>query len=108
MKLTQNSRIAAGLIAASLVLAPSAAIAAETGPAPQIQVKYSDLNLASADGVAELERRIERAAKKVCGASRLPTGSRIADIDARQCVAKAKASAAQSFAAALEQQRRGG
>lgn len=33
---------------------------------PTVRVRYSDLNLASADGATELKARVQRAAKSVC------------------------------------------
>jgi UrcA family protein len=50
----------------------SAAFAQET------TVRYADLDLSSAAGQTELERRIENAARQVCKAE-IPTGTRIVD-----------------------------
>jgi UrcA family protein len=50
---------------ASLALAGIAPVAAATGDVT-LQVKYSDLNLASAEGIEALEARIETAVKAVC------------------------------------------
>lgn len=52
----------------------SAAFAQET------TLRYTDLDLSSAAGQAELERRIENAARQVCKAE-APTGTRIVDHD---------------------------
>ena len=50
---------------AALVSIPSAAHA---GPeTPTEQVPYGDLNLASHDGIKTLDRRLDRAVKRVCG-----------------------------------------
>lgn len=55
---------------AFLALAGSVAIAAPAmarSPDGTIRIDYTDLDLASDAGVAELQARVERAAAKVCG-----------------------------------------
>lgn len=73
--------IAFGL-AALVNLAPSVAIAQDRGPTER--VSYADLDLTSPAGVEVLDRRLDRAVKRVCGspaAASLHTQRRIA-----QCV----------------------
>ena len=54
-----------GLVAAAALAAPAAA--ADLSGVPGVRsVSYSDLNLESADGRAQLERRLVRAAKSIC------------------------------------------
>ena len=53
------------LVAAAALAMPAAA--ADLGDAPGVRsVSYSDLNLESADGRAQLQRRLTRAAKSIC------------------------------------------
>lgn len=52
------------ILAAALVAAATPALAQD--PAPRIAVAYADLNLNTAGGVAELDRRIDRAVDRVC------------------------------------------
>ena len=83
----------------SALIAASAAIAilfAGTARAETRQVRTSDLDLATAAGQAELDARIDRAARAVCKLER--TGSRIAGID-EDCRARAAASAREALAA---------
>jgi UrcA family protein len=63
---THFFRLAAVLLAATVALsAPISAQADETGPRT-LKVHYSDLDLTTRQGQSELERRIERAVKRVC------------------------------------------
>jgi UrcA family protein len=101
------------LAAASLICAPVAAIAGPSSAdsnsdVPRMLVEHSDLNLATKKGVERLEMRIEAAARKVCGADRISTGTRVVRSETRRCVANAKASATEQFAAVVEQQSKGG
>lgn len=72
-------------------------------------VRYDDLNLASPAGMERLDRRIDRAARSICG---LGGTARIVGLRALEaagdCLAKAKASAARQVAAAEARQARGG
>ena len=52
-----------GAIAGSFAVLPAVA---DSFDAPQITVKYGDLNLANSQGVATLYSRIQAAAKNVC------------------------------------------
>lgn len=71
-------------------------------------VRYDDLNLASPAGMERLERRINAAARTVCGAH----AGRIAGVsdtlETKACVAQAKARAARQVAALETRQARGG
>jgi UrcA family protein len=53
--------------AAAIAAALIAAVPAIAGGAKSVNVSYADLNLASATGKATLERRVARAADRVCG-----------------------------------------
>jgi UrcA family protein len=58
-------------LAAALAIVPAAAVAA-----PQsVEVKYDDLDLSTSKGQAQLDKRIERAAKSVCTRHGIVTGS---------------------------------
>jgi UrcA family protein len=54
----------------------------------QTTVHFEDLNLDHPAGAAELYRRIQRAAVRVCGDPQLP-GSRLESLDWRRCVTQA-------------------
>lgn len=56
-------------------------------------VRYDDLNLANPAGVARLERRINNAAREVCGAGSDYRESLILLADTKKCIAEAKARA---------------
>jgi len=53
--------------AAAIAAALIAAVPAFAGGAKSANVSYADLNLASAPGKATFERRIARAADRICG-----------------------------------------
>lgn len=79
---------------------------AGTNTVPQTMVvKYADLNLASAKDQKILERRIDKAAKKICGLDRARTGTRLKSRDAQDCYREAKANAAKQFAGLIKEQR---
>jgi UrcA family protein len=73
-----------------------------------IKVDVSDLNLASASGQKWLDRRVERAVRTVCRITDPQTGNRILNRDARECLAKARASAKSQVAALIADRQRGG
>ena len=60
-----NLRAVTFALAALTVAVPTAAHA-ETGPRTE-RVSYGDLNLASEAGVKALDRRLDRAVRRVCG-----------------------------------------
>lgn len=88
------------------VIAASPAIAGE--PKQQMVIKYDDLNLSSEAGQKVLERRIEKAARDVCGLDRQQTGTRFKSRSAQKCYVEAKAKATKSFASLIENRRVGG
>ena len=71
-------------------------------------ISYADLNLNSEAGQAELERRAMKAARDVCEADAVRTGSRMLSTAKRKCLANAKKSAKQQVASIIEDARRGG
>lgn len=76
-------------IAASALALATTASAAETEQRTG-RVVYADLDLSTAEGVAELDRRIASAAREVCEANRQTTGTRMRSREARECVETAK------------------
>ena len=86
-------------ISAALLLAAAPALAAPAPGNSSETVSYADLNLASPAGIAALDRRIDRAVRRVCGASHpadLNTGFQV-----RQCRVTAYRSIAARRSAAL-------
>jgi UrcA family protein len=73
----------AASIAATGLAAP--AFAGETGETRTTAVRYSDLDLDTAAGQRKLERRLELAARDVCGVDEVVTGSRLASSSSRAC-----------------------
>nr|WP_161593713.1 UrcA family protein [Parerythrobacter lutipelagi] len=76
--------------------------------ADELKVAFSDLNLASSEGQATLEARIDRAAKDVCGYNDINTGSRMFSREIKQCYEKAKKSATRQMASVVDDSRLGG
>lgn len=88
----QTTIAAIGSIAATLALCaltpPSFAATPEQGNVAQVQ--YRDLDLKTAEGKTELNRRIEKAARTVCGLDQAPTtGSRMRSRSQSECYANA-------------------
>ena len=91
------------LIALSAVaVAAAAPVAAE-----DFTVKYSDLNLATAKGQQQLDRRISAAAREYCDVE-ARTGSRIIAHAARECYEDTVAAAREQIAALESKNQRGG
>lgn len=95
------------LATAAIGLAVSSAPAIAGGDNNAMVVKYHDLNLSTKAGQDHLERRIDAAAKKVCGLT-ARTGTRLQNGKAQRCYKKAKADAHAAFAGVIEENRRGG
>ena len=98
-------KISLALIAAAGLAVFAAPVAAEN---QSVTVEYKDLNLSSPKGQKILERRIDAAARQVCGADSTVTGTRIVDREALACMAKAKRQLEAKIAALVEDQRLGG
>ncbi|MCL6249977.1 UrcA family protein [Altererythrobacter sp. KTW20L] len=71
-------------------------------------VTYRDLDLATEEGRNELNRRIDSAAKQVCGMNERQTGSHIVPRDARECYRNAKRDLQSHFARVLADGARAG
>src|SRR5688572_4707818 len=76
---------ALALIASAATIAPTASQAVEPAPVTSI-VQTADLDLASASGQRELDRRIVRAARDVCGTA--SDADLAGKNDVRQCRAE--------------------
>lgn len=98
--------ISIAMAGAALLAAP--AISAQEGEARTTGVAYSDLDLSTEDGRDELDRRIDKAAKEVCGADEVQVGSRMASRESRRCYRNAKDQLEQHFAEVIEDQQNGG
>lgn len=66
-----------------------------------LSVKYSDLDLSTERGQARLERRIDKAARDVCGLDDVTSATRMRSESARACYEQAKASVHNQVAAAI-------
>lgn len=92
-----------------IALATTATLAvAMPASAESMSVGFSDLDLTTAKGQAELDRRILKAARETCGYNDLQTGSRIIPQQIKRCVSEATRAANQQFAAIVESQQKGG
>ena len=84
-----NTRFAILSAALSAALSAVPALAAPAG----VAISYADLDLATPKGQAQLDRRIEAAAKANCGAHDAETGSILPVKANPECVAQFKAAA---------------
>lgn len=100
--------IGTALIASPTLAGSSPANTAGQHAAQSMSVKYADLNLATAAGQEQLERRIDVAARKVCGVGKHRTGTRIPSSERKACFAKARQSARNQMASAMSDTQRGG
>ena len=94
---SRSITLAATLAAASLVAAITPAAAADASKA-QVEVKYRDLDLSTAEGAKELEHRLNRAAQEVCGMTATTTGTRLPSSEARACYKETRAQLQENFA----------
>lgn len=95
MTLFRSLTLAAAL-AAGASLAP---LSAQAEPAKAVSVSYADLNLATDEGRATFERRIETAASRSCGGE--PSATVRLQRDYRDCVTAALAGAEQRIASII-------
>ncbi|MBB3034464.1 UrcA family protein [Alteriqipengyuania lutimaris] len=102
----KTSLVPALSIFAALGLAlPAVPAAAQS---QSVQVDYADLNLATPEGQAQLDRRIDKAAREVCGTDRAVTGTRLKNPAAMKCLKSAKEQIGEQIAARIEEQKLGG
>ena len=75
------------LALAAAILAVPAAAADET---PSVGVHYGDLDLTSEAGQRQLDIRLERAAREVCGVNEKAVGSHLRTQHSRECYREAR------------------
>ncbi|MEW4449375.1 UrcA family protein [Qipengyuania sp. JC766] len=73
--------------------------------AADMTIEFRDLDLATEQGQKTLERRIDRAAREICGLDDTTLGTRIRDRESRQCYTRAKASAERQVTALIGKSR---
>ncbi len=95
----------AAIAALGLVATAAPAVAQEGA---DITVTYDDLDLNTAKGLKELDRRIEKAARQVCEPDRPRTGTRIRDHKATECLTYARNSTREHVAEAVAAAGKGG
>lgn len=78
------------------------ALTATPSLAKDVEVRYADLNLATAEGQKVLAQRIDRAARDACGYGETTTGSRVPSSQARSCYRKALDSAKTMMATRID------
>ncbi len=93
------------LLAVPLVATGAPAAAAEDGAGRQVQVPYSDLDLASADGRRKLSARVARASHEVCGGRSTVRPNLNETLAYRECRAAAMRSAEPQLASLFSGQR---
>jgi len=77
------------LAAAATFLVPAAAMAASPAGA-SVAVRYKDLDLNTEAGQKELENRLDKAARDVCGIDDVGTGTRVSSRESRDCYREAR------------------
>ena len=89
----------------SLALAFAAAVlavpAVAADEAPSVGVRYGDLDLTTAAGQRQLDLRLERAAREVCGVNQKATGTYLRSRHSRECYREARRHLDQQYAAAV-------
>lgn len=95
----------AAVCSLGLIASPALAAKPET---QSMSVEYADLNLSSPEGLAKLDRRIDKAARKVCRMDEIQTGTRVRSANAQRCYEAAINSAKSQMAAKMQKEWRGG
>jgi UrcA family protein len=93
------------VLSAAIMAMP--AVAAEAEP-NSVRVEYKDLDLTTRTGQDELQRRLDRAARSVCGMNELKTGTRLHSADQNRCYRDARSSLDRHFAALIDKHAQGG
>jgi UrcA family protein len=84
------------LALATIGLAVPAAAAEDK--APTVAVRYADLDLTSEAGQRQLDMRLERAAREVCGMDETMVGSHLRSTESRTCYREARRDLDREFA----------
>lgn len=107
LSMTQVLSVAALMLATSgVALVP--AVSAQNVETRTTGVTHTDLDLTTPEGVEELDRRIDRAAKQVCGMNEVEVGTRARTREGRQCYRDAKRQLERQFAQIVNDAQRGG
>ena len=88
-------------LALALAAAGLAVPAAAADEAPRIGVHYGDLDLTSAEGQRQLDLRLERAAREVCGVNETVVGSHLRSQHSRECYREARRDLDRQYAEAV-------
>lgn len=91
------------LALATAVAFAAPAIATET-TTTTTGVRYADLDLSTESGRQEFDRRLDRAARDVCGMNEKAVGSRISTREARACYRQARAELGRQFATVVSRE----
>lgn len=100
-------KIVLALATAALALAPVAA-GAQTTEQRTTGVTHRDLDLSTETGRAELERRIDAAARQVCAIGETDLGTRIMTREKRACYREAREQLDERFARVISEGRDNG
>jgi UrcA family protein len=73
-----------------------------------VEVTYADLNLASEQGRAELDRRLDNAARDACGMDDKIVGTRLSSRESKLCYRETRAQLDRQFAAIVKKSQAGG
>ncbi|WP_164549739.1 UrcA family protein [Altericroceibacterium xinjiangense] len=95
------------LVSAAAALALAAPAFAAQPAGNSVEVQYRDLDLSSPQGMAELDRRLDKAARQVCNLNATKTGTRIPDTESRLCYKETKDQLKQHIAAMAQKNRLG-
>lgn len=89
------------LALAAAMMMPASAFAST------VELKYDDLDLSTPQGMAQLDKRVQRAAKQVCTSHQITTGSiRTANVD-QKCYKEALAKLQDQLAAVSARNQQG-
>lgn len=102
--MTRLAMTLAAIGLAGTAISPTLANETET---MTVRVEYNDLNLATPEGQAKLDKRLEKAVRTVCRTRSHTGGSRVLSLDAQACLAKARADVRQQVAAITRGMQRG-
>lgn len=100
-------KIALALATAALLATPVMAGAQQTEQRT-VGVTYADLDLATEAGRAELDRRIDNAARSACAMGEADLGTRVMTREKRTCYRDARAQLDQRFARVIADGRNAG
>lgn len=103
-----NRSIAAGALALAATGLAQMPAAHATQDFRTVGVTHADLDLSTEAGKAELERRIDRAAKQACGFDEAQVGTLVRTREQRSCYRQAKRQFDRHFAQIIEEAQRGG